>query len=200
MKKATTISLILVSLLVLLGGTGCRAKKQQKQASKNYNAEQASQQNALAEQLRVTPVEYPQFSDERSNINERNVRLNDPNKVTYIYLISRAGTVIMHDTVKGKMSSCSSQILPEEGPVRYRGADVVVPQPEPDGSFGTNGNCIFYFTPQGAYREYEGDYIMSDQPITVSNPVNLVATASAKITDSTHAKTGNDGAAYGKTK
>lgn len=41
---------------------------------------------------------------------------------------------------------------------------------------------------------------MSDQPIEVKNPVNLVVTANAPITKSTHARTGNDGAAYGKTK
>jgi hypothetical protein len=177
----------------------CGGNKQQKLAGKNYGKEQLSQQQALSQQLKETPVEYPKFSDERANINERNVRLNDPNKITYIYLLSRAGTVVMHDTAKGKVSACSSQILPEEGPVRYRGDDLVVPQPEPDGSFGTNGSCIFWFTPQGAYREWDGDYLMSDQPITVTNPVNLVVNAKAKITASVHAKTGNDGAPYGKT-
>lgn len=195
------IAIAVVALaLILLGATACQGNRQQKLAGKNYGKEQASQQAALQEQLKVTPVEYPQFSDERSNINERNVRLNDPNKVTYVYALSRAGTVVMHDVAKGKVSSCSSQILPEEGPVRYRGADLVVPQPEPDGSFGTNGDCIFYFTPQGAYREWLGDYFMSDQPLTVSNPVNLVVVANAKITKSVHAKTGNDGAPYGSTK
>lgn len=196
----TRIAFILVPLaLVGLLVAGCGGNKQQKLSGKNYGAEQLAQQNALAEQIKMTPAEYPNFSDERSNINERNIRLNDPNKITYIYLISRAGTVVMHDVAKGKVSSCSSQILPEEGPIRYRGSDVVVPQPEPDGSFGTNGACIFYFTPQGAYREWLGDYMMSDQPITVSNPVNLVVTATAKVSPSIHAKTGNDGAVYGKT-
>lgn len=197
MRKFTPFFLLLVLALML---SACAGNTQQRQATSNYNKEQASQQAALAEQLKMTPVEYPKFSDERSNINERNVRLNDPNKITYIYLLSRAGTVVMHDVAKGKVSSCSSQILPEQGPVRYRGADLVVPQPEPDGSFGTNGQCIFYYTPQGAYREWLGDYLMSDQPITVTNPVNLVTSASASISPSTHAKTGNDGAAYGQTK
>ncbi len=200
MRFIPIVSSFACAILFVLVMVGCGGNKQQKQAGKNYSHEQASQQAALAEQLRVTPVEYPKFSDERSNINERNIRLNDPNKITYVYLLSRAGTVVMHDVAKGKVSSCSSQILPEEGPIRYRGADVVVPQPEPDGSFSTNGDCIFYFTPQGAYREWLGDYLMSDQPITVTNPVNLVVTAKAKISASTHAKTGNDGAPYGKTK
>lgn len=191
MKRILSIASLV--LLVGLIAAGCTTgNRQQRLAQHNYSKEQASQQDALAEQLRTTPVEYPTYSDERANINERNVRLNDPNKITYIYLMSRAGTVVMHDVAKGKVSSCSSQILPEEGPVRYRGSDVVVPQPEPDGSYGTNGNCIFYFTPQGAYREYEGDYIMSDQPITVTNPVNLIANESAKVTASVHAKTGNE--------
>lgn len=196
--KKTLIALI-VGLVLSLAACG-GGNKHQRLAGKNYAKEQTSQQNALAEQLRVTPVEYPEFSDERSNINERNIRLNDPDKITYIYLLSRTGTVVAHDTAKGKVSSCSSQILPEEGPIRYRGADLVVPQPEPDGSFGTNGDCIFYFTPQGAYREYLGDYFMSDQPITVTNAVNFVVDPRAKISASTHAKTGNDGAPYGKTK
>jgi hypothetical protein len=197
MKKKMTLALLIVPVALL---AGCGGNKQQKLAGRNYGKEQLEQQSALAQQLKTTPVEYPAFSDERSNINERNIRLNDPNKITYIYLLSRAGTVVMHDVAKGKVSSCSSQILPEEGPIRYRGGDLVVPQPEPDGSFGTNGDCIFYFTPQGAYREWLGDYMMSDQPITVTNPVNLIADPNAKVTASIHARTGNDGAPYGKTK
>jgi len=189
-----------MSMFMLFGGaSSCNQNNQQRRASNNYKAEQNEQSLALQRALKETPAEYPQFFDERSNINERNIRLNDPNKITYIYLLSRTGTVIMHDTAKGKVSACSSQILPEEGPINYRGDDLVVPQPEPDGSFGTNGQCIFYFTPAGAYREALSDYIMSDQPIAVTNPVNLVATKEA-ITPSTHARTGNDGAAYGKTK
>lgn len=194
------LALAVCAFMIFGGASGCSQNNQQRRASNNYKAEQNQQSLALQRAIKETPAEYPQFFDERSNINERNIRMNDPNKITYVYLISRAGTIIMHDTAKGKVSSCSSQILPAEGPINYRGSDLVVPQPEPDGSFGTNGACIFYFTPQGAYREFLGDYLMSDQPISISNPVNLIAATTAKITTSQHARTGNDGAAYGSTK
>lgn len=187
----------LLAVLVLAGVAGllagCGGTRAQKLAGKNYSQEQLSQQRALASQQRSTPVEYPVYSDERANINERNIRLNDPNKITYVYGLALDGTVVFHDTAKGKVSSCSSQILPEEGPIRYRGGDLVVPQPEPDGSFGTNGVCIFYFTPQGAYREWLGNYFMSDQPVTLRTPVKFVADATAVVTASKHARTGNDG-------
>lgn len=196
-RVGVAMSIGIMCFMLFGGASSCSQSTTQRRASNNYKAEQNAQSLALQEQLKATPAEYPKFSDERSNINERNIRLNDPNKITYVYLLSRQGTVIAHDVAKGKVSSCSSQILPEQGPINYRGSELVVPQPEPDGSFGTNGACIFYFTPQGAYREFAGDYLMSDQPLNVKNPVNLVVTANAAITASTHAITGNDGAAYG---
>lgn len=190
MKKIALTLLALIVVAILL--SGCGGTKAQKLAGTNYSREQLRQQQALAEQLKTTPVEFPQFSDERANINERNIRLNDPNKITYIYAISFTGQIIMHDTAKGKVSACNAQILPEEGPIRYRGDDLVVPQPEPDGSFTPSHECIFWFTPQGAYREYEGPYMMSDQPFAISNPVQLVVNADADITKSTHASNSND--------
>lgn len=194
MKRYIVAAIALVTLAVMVAGCGQNnsRKNAQKQATKNYYNEVAAQQRALAEQLRQTPVEYPVYSDERANINERNIRLNDPNKITYIYAISFGGSVIFHDVAKGKVSACNAQILPEEGPVRYRGADLIVPQPEPDGTFTPGHECIFYFTVQGAYREYEGNYFMTDQPVQLRTPVTFVADAGAEITDSTHAKTGND--------
>ncbi len=194
MKRIVILLLALGLIATMTAGCGqsTSRKKSQKQAQNNYYKEQAAQSRALAEQLRVTPVEYPQYSDERANINERNIRLNDPNKITYIYGISFTGSVIFHDVAKGKVSSCSAQILPEEGPIRYRGQDIIVPQPEPDGAFSPAHECIFYFTTQGAYREYEGNYFMTDQPVQLRTPVTFTADVGAEITDSTHAKTGND--------
>jgi hypothetical protein len=195
-KYMNKIGVAVLLAVVLFAAAGCgqnaARKASQKQATRNYYKEQAAQQKALAEQLQQTPVEYPDYSDERANINERNIRLNDPNKITYIYGISFGGSVIFHDTAKGKVSACNAQILPEEGPVRYRGEDLVVPQPEPDGTFTPGHECIFYFTVQGAYREYEGNYFMSDQPVTLRQPVVFEANVNADITNSTHAKTGND--------
>lgn len=189
MKKTGLVTLALVALVV----AGCGGSKNQKLAGKNYKVEQIHQQNALARAQSQVPVEFPSDFDDRRNINERNIRLNDPNKITYVYELSWTGNVVLHDTAVGPITPCSTQILPNEGPVRYRGSDLIVPQPEPNGTFaGAEADCIFYFTPQGAYREWVGPYFMSDQPLSITNPVQLVVNAQAPITHSQHAKTGND--------
>lgn len=191
MTRKLFVILALSAALVALAG--CGQSNQQKLAKLNYRTEQSAQQQALARAQKDVPAEYPADFDDRRNINERNIRLNDPNKITYLYLLALNGNVVMHDTAKGPITPCSTQILPDSGPVSYNGSDVVVPQPEPNGTFaGSEADCVFWFTPQGAYREWTGSYFMSDQPITVQNPVSLVVNADAPITKSTHAKTGND--------
>lgn len=191
MKRFLIVATLVVFVVTLAGCAG--GSNSQKLAGQNYKTEQAEQQKALARAQKQVPVEYPGDFDDRRNINERNVRLNDPNKITYIYELAWSGQVVLHDTAKGPITPCSTQILPDQGPVRYRGDDLVVPQPEPNGTFaGSEADCIFYFTPQGAYREWVGGYFMSDQPLSITNPVQLVVNAKAPITRSVHAKTGND--------
>lgn len=43
-----------------------------------------------------------------------------------------------------------------------------------DGSYGENDNGIFFFTPDGKYIEWTGEYLYSDLPFEVSNPVVTV--------------------------
>lgn len=43
-----------------------------------------------------------------------------------------------------------------------------------DGSYGTNGNAIFFFDTQGVYYEWAGDYLLVDQPMKLASPVELV--------------------------
>ena len=40
-----------------------------------------------------------------------------------------------------------------------------------DGSYGENDSGIFFFTTDGKYIEWNGDYLYSDIPFTVSNPI-----------------------------
>ena len=40
-----------------------------------------------------------------------------------------------------------------------------------DGSYGENDNGIFFFTPDGKYVEWTGEYLFSDIPFEVDSPV-----------------------------
>ena len=50
----------------------------------------------------------------------------------------------------------------------------VVESPDQDGSYGTNGDGVFFFTTEGAYVEWRGDYMVSDFPLKLSTPPALV--------------------------
>lgn len=95
----------------------------------------------------------------------------------YIVLFSGNATFGQF-VVDGKVSSLNSYLSPDseyyEQEYRSSGgsygdgndwlADV-------DGSYGENDNGIFFFTPDGKYVEWTGDYLYSDIPFTINNPV-----------------------------
>jgi hypothetical protein len=48
-----------------------------------------------------------------------------------------------------------------------------VESPQMDGSYGSNGDAIFFFTPDGQYVEYNGIYYVSSQPQNIQTQVTL---------------------------
>ena len=104
--------------------------------------------------------------------------LNDENKLSYIYLVSY-GKVMAFYTVKGKVSSVNSQITNPEQALDdehggYDAGSVVLPSPAEDGSYGTNGDAVFFFTTEGVYVEWAGEYMLADQPLKLTTPPALV--------------------------
>lgn len=131
----------------------------------------------------VTAVPMPQLtnSQERTNIAKRAELFNSPDKLSYIYLLS-FGKVMAFYTVQGKVSSLNSFMSPQEQIVGADGTPCqsgwtvcfTVQAPDVDGSYGNNPDGIFFFTTEGAYVEWKGDYMMSDQPLKLSTQPELV--------------------------
>jgi hypothetical protein len=121
------------------------------------------------------------WSLERDNLIKRTKLWNDKNKISYIYLINY-GKVMAFYTIKGKVSSVNSQLTNTEqlssrridSPNSYRYVDGVLPSPSEDGSYGSNGNSVFFFTTEGAYVEWQGDYMLADQPLKLTQQPELV--------------------------
>lgn len=95
----------------------------------------------------------------------------------YIVLFTQSGAVVGSFVVDGKVSSLNSFLTPDSEHYELDGstsadgngkndwlADV-------DGSYGTNDNGIFFFTPDGKYIEWTGTYLYSDIPMIVDEPV-----------------------------
>ena len=93
------------------------------------------------------------------------------------YVVLFSGNVVVGNfVVDGKVSSLNSYLTPDSEYYEevYSGsgghyynkwlADV-------DGSYGSNDNGIFFFTPDGKYIEWTGTYLYSDIPFEVDSPI-----------------------------
>ena len=95
----------------------------------------------------------------------------------YIVLFTESGSVVGRFVVDGKVSSLNSYLTPDseyyECVGDYCGGSVDENKwlPDVDGSYGTNDNGIFFFTPDGKYIEWTGTYLYSDIPFVVDDPI-----------------------------
>lgn len=116
---------------------------------------------------------------ELMNVKEKLIRDSDPNRLSYVYLLSMDGKVISHFVAKGKISSADSQMLPD-----YEYRDVcgdgcsnwqIVNAAGDDATYGAREPGIFFFTPEGMLVTWSGDYVQFDRPMKVNTPISLVA-------------------------
>ncbi len=166
--------------------SSCDTKNSSGNQEQNHTEE--NQRGLIATQ----PPPTLKSSLERANLIRRTNLWNDESKVSYIYLIS-FGKVMAFYTIKGKVSSVNSQLTntdqltwkcvkadgtyDDNGYCNSFGENVVsgsIPSPSEDGSYGTNGDGIFFFTTEGTYVEWSGEYMLADQPLKLSTQPELV--------------------------
>ena len=133
--------------------------------------------------VKAVPPPSISTSQERVNLKKRLERFNSENKVSYIYLIDY-GKVMAFYTVKGKVSSVNSLLTtPDQivtlGHAHSIGRESVITRhrvssPDLDGSYGSNGNAIFFFTTSDIYIEWSGTYLLCDAPLKLSTPPTIV--------------------------
>ena len=143
------------------------------------------QSNSLNKDIaKAVPVPQLVTSSERKNVAKRAELFDNEEKISYIYLVSY-GRVMAFFTVQGKVSSLRSYMTPVDklvfgngDPCTEKGTQYpecyVVEAPDLDGTYGENVDGIFFFTTEGAYVEWKGEYMMSDQPLKLSTQPELV--------------------------
>ena len=93
----------------------------------------------------------------------------------HIVLLSDSGSVVGKFIVEGMVISLNTYLTPDSeyyelgdgGSYREYNkwlADI-------DGTYGTNDNGIFFFTPDGLYIEWNGKYLYTDMPISIADPI-----------------------------
>lgn len=135
-------------------------------------ATEKNQQNLV----QAEPIPKMENSLERENLIRRYKTLNDRDKVFHVYLMSY-GKVVSYFTAKGKVSSVNSKLTQPEQLVKCEGdsynKDCIVSSPQLDGSYGSNGDAVFFYTTDGAYVEWNGNYVVSERPLNIKTPVSL---------------------------
>ena len=86
----------------------------------------------------------------------------------YIVLFS-GNAVVGSFTVDGKVSSLNSYLTPDTYYYSLASRDIWLA--DVDGTYGENDSGIFFFTPDGKYIEWSGDYLYSDIPFIVNSPI-----------------------------
>lgn len=170
MKKC---AVILVLMLLLISLCSCEASGSRQDVINASNLANRLQEN------QPTPNDI-EYSLERYNLIRRTYWVNGMRErainlpceierpLGYIVLFSGNATVGQF-VVDGKVSSLNSFLTPdseyyEGGTYNHWLADV-------DGSYGENDSGIFFFTPDGKYIEWSGDYLYNDIPFTIDAPI-----------------------------
>ena len=151
----------------------------------NYNDRAATLAvgNKLAEnQPTPTDIEY---SLERYNLTRREYWVNGMREraatlecpvekpLGYIVLLLEGVGAVDSYVVDGKVSSLNSYLTPDSE-YYSTGSTTNKWLPDIDGSYGGNDDGIFFFTPDGHYKEWEGPYLYSDTPMHIENPIVTV--------------------------
>lgn len=156
--------------------------------------------------VKAQPPIQMEESLERANLIKRYKYLNDRSNVHHVYMLSNDGKVINYQVAQGKVSSVNSKLTNNKQIVRAPNCDYdtgngvgsegachkVVESPQMDGSYGSNGDAIFFFTPDGHYVEYNGIYLVSEEPKQINTEVTLVEMVN-EDSDSTENSSSSDG-------
>lgn len=174
--KITSISILLLTLFICMFSLcGCESNREI-----DINNAIKAGSNIIENQPAPTDLDY---SLERYNVIRRAYWVNGQREkamslpcaverpLGYIVLFSNSGAVIGRFIVDGKVSSLNSYLFPAYWDILNDSDEEQVEVPGIDGCYGENVSGIFFFTTDGKYIEWTGDFLYSDIPFTVDDPI-----------------------------
>ena len=127
----------------------------------------------------VQPAPKITWSLERENLIKRFKLQNDRSISFFMYIFIEGVSDPIGYYQVNKVSSVNSQLTNTVQLVAYSTSASYsiheLPSPAEDGSYGTNGDAIFGFTPENIYIETNMKYITSTVPLSFTKPVNRLA-------------------------
>ena len=170
MKK---LLFILPMMFVLLTSGSCDDKR----ANTSALDEQARTEQNQRDLNSTQPAPKISWSLERDNLIKRFKLQNDRSVSFYMYVFIEGVAEPVGYYQVNKVSSVNSQLTNTEQLVDdpngdYSAGSAILPSPAEDGSYGTNGDAVFGFTPEEIYIEHNMHYMVSTVPLSFNKPVN----------------------------
>lgn len=183
MKKLFFLLTLLTILSISFTSCFDSAPSRNHQANTSALTEQAQTEINQQELISKQPSPRVTWSLERDNLIKRFKLQNDRSVSFFMYVFIEGVSDPIGYYQVNKISSVNSQLTNTEQIINGRSTTnnlpaesvVVLPSPAEDGSYGTNGDAIFGFTPEGIYIETNMKYITSTVPLTFTRPVNRLA-------------------------
>lgn len=174
LKKFFGLLVVLGAFIMMFSLTSCDFEKSENDVDR---------QNQVAEDMQdaqQTPTDI-EYSLERYNLIRRAYWVNGQREkaislpcqiikpLGYIYLISM-GNVVAQFTVDGKVTSLAKYLTPDFiDDYVGNGAVETKEMADVDGCYGNETTGIFFFTTDGMYVQWSGDYVYTDIPFNVTN-------------------------------
>lgn len=164
----------ITAFILLTSEEGCDGRPRNTTALDEQAETEVNQRNLFS----VQPPPKLSWSLERDNLTKRFKLQNDRSINFYMYIFIEGVSEPIGYYQVNKVSSVNSQLTNTEQIVYRDGASHTLPSPAEDGSYGTNGDGIFGFTPEDIYIETNMKYITSTVPLSFQKPVNRLAIVS----------------------
>lgn len=165
LKKFSIFFTCCLAFVLLTSESDCGVDESQENAA--FNKKKENVQSLMSNQP-GTPID---FSMDRFLLNERNVRFNDPNKMSYLYIVLLDGTWLKV-TIVGKLASTSKRLTrpEEEYYLSLSSANQLGPSPDEMGTYGSSDPARVGMLTLGSLIEFGGfsSYIYSEVPLSFS--------------------------------
>ena len=163
MKKILTMCAVALFTL-----TGCYEQPPQNKTEQAKKAADAANSITFSE------------NSEIDNIKRRLVLTSNPGQIGFILLMNEMGQPVLYTSVKGKITSGSKRLTtPDRASASWGGGQntVVRAAPSDEGTWGSSGEYIFFWTMNDEYVQWNGKYMYSDKPFRLTaEPIAVIMT------------------------
>lgn len=116
---------------------------------------------------------------EIDNIKRRLELTSNPGQLGFIILLNEMGQPVLYTSVKGKVTSGSKRLTaPDRASSSWGGGNntVVRASSSDEGTWGSSGEYIFFWTVNDEYIQWNGKYMYSDKPFRLkTEPIAVLA-------------------------